>query len=90
MSTEHFKPQTREELLAADVAEALGDRAGFPYYLTIARRYPESHIRAVLRQVTEVPAERIRTSRGALFNWLIHHYDADSNNHTGAAPDSRA
>jgi hypothetical protein len=74
MNKIYFHPESREELLAQEVAEALGDVEGFPYYLTVAQKYPESHIRRVLRHVCEVPAHRIRTSRGALFNWLVHHY----------------
>jgi hypothetical protein len=84
-----FKPESREELLALDLAEALDDRDGFPYYLTVAQKYPESHIRRVLRQVREVPAERIRTSRGALFNWLIHRYDPTQPNKSDPEADPR-
>jgi hypothetical protein len=70
----NFYPQSREEYLAQELAERLGDPQGLPLYLKVARRYTESSIRQILGRVMEVPDERIRTSRGALFNWLIHRH----------------
>jgi len=69
-----FQPTSKEEALAEELAERLGDPAGLPYYLTIAQLYPESEIRHVLGMALEVPEERIRTSRGAFFNWLVSHH----------------
>ncbi len=69
-----FKPRTREELLAKDLAKALKDRKGFPLYLSYSKRYPESLLRKVLGEVKEIPDTRIRKSRGALFNHLIQKY----------------
>ncbi len=69
-----FKPKTREELLAKDLAKALKDRKGFPLYLSYARKYPESLLRKVLGEVKEIPDTRIKKSRGALFNHLIQKY----------------
>jgi len=70
----NFHPQTREEYLAQELAERLADFQGLPLYLKVARWYTESSIRQILGRVMEVPDERIRTSRGALFNWLIHRH----------------
>jgi hypothetical protein len=69
-----YDPQTREEYLAQELAERLGDAPGLPLYLIVARRYTETSIRQILGRVLEIPDERIRTSRGALFNWLIQRY----------------
>ncbi len=69
-----FKPKTREELLAKDLAKALKDRKGFPLYLSYSKRYPESLLRKVLGEVKEIPDTRIKKSRGALFNHLIQKY----------------
>ena len=69
-----FHPQKREEYLAQELAERLDDPQGLALYLKVARRYTESSIRQILGRVMEVPDERIRTSRGALFNWLIHRH----------------
>jgi hypothetical protein len=38
--------------------------------------------------VLEVPDERIRTSRGALFNWLIHRHGTQLTP-TDTTPDAR-
>ncbi len=73
-----FKPRTREELLAKDLAKALKDRKGFPLYLSYSKRYPESLLRKVLGEVKEIPDTRIRKSRGALFNHLIQKYAKES------------
>ena len=80
-----FYPQTREEYLAQELAERLGDPDGLPLYLKVVKRYTESTIRHLLGQVLEVPDERIRTSRGALFNWLIQRYGTQHGTHDRAA-----
>ena len=74
MSLHHFHPNTREEALAQELAECLGDPDGLSVYLKIATRYPASMIRQMLDRALAVPQERIRTSRGALFTWLMHHH----------------
>ena len=74
MPNYNYHPQTREEYLAQELAERLSDPQGLPLYLKVARRYTESSIRQILGQVMEVPDERIRACRGALFNWLIHRH----------------
>ncbi len=66
--------KTREELLAYDLAEALHDLPGFPLYLSYARKYPESLLRETVGRVREVPPSKIKTSRGALFNFLIQQH----------------
>lgn len=67
--------QSREELLAADLAIALGDRDNFSLYLKLASNYPEQLLRKVLAEVRKIPAEKIRKSRGALFTYLVKRYD---------------
>lgn len=68
------KPKTREELLALDLAEALHDSKGLPFYLSLTKKYPESLLRQILGEVKEVLPEKIKKSRGALFNYLIQRY----------------
>lgn len=70
--------KTREELLAHDLANALDDLPGFPLYLTLARKYPESILRETLGRVREIPDGEIKTSRGALFNFLIKRHEVQS------------
>ena len=78
MSCHDFQPNTREEALAQELAARLGDPDGLPVYMKIATRYPESVIRQMLGRALAVPQDRIRTSRGALFTWLMHHYGTRS------------
>lgn len=66
--------KTREELLAYDLAKALGDFPGYPLYLTLARKHPESLLRETLGRVKEISGAEIKTSRGALFNFLIQRH----------------
>ena len=66
-----FKPQTKEELLALDLARALDDLPNLACYISLAKKYPEYLIRRTLAIVKNVPAEKIRKSRGALFNFLV-------------------
>lgn len=73
-SPSSFKPQTREELLALDLAQALGDLRNLSLYLSYARQYPESLLRMLLGRVKEVPQEKIRTSRAAFFRHLVRRY----------------
>jgi len=76
-----FKPGTREELLAFDLASALDDLNGLALYISYARRYPESILRRLLGEVKEIPQEKIRKSRAALFNHLVCKYAQTNKNH---------
>ncbi len=70
-----FRPRNRQELLALDLAESLNDLQGLPLYLSYSKKYPESFLRKVLGEVKEIPPEKIKKSKGALFNYLIKKYD---------------
>ncbi len=70
--------KTREELLAYDLAQALDDLPGFIFYLSLARKYPASLLRETLGRVMEIPSDEIKTSRGALFNFLIQKHEIQS------------
>jgi len=69
-----FKPKTREELLALDLARGLNDLQGLSLYLSYAKRYPETVLRKALAEVRRIPAHKIKKSRGALFNHIIQKY----------------
>ena len=76
-----FTPKTREELLAFDLSEALNDHKGLALYISYARRFPESLLRQTLGEVMEIPQERIKKSRAALFNHLISNHDKANKNY---------
>ena len=76
--SKEFRPKTRQELLALDLAQAFGDYEGLALYLSYAKKYPEALLRKVLGEVKEVPTCKIKKSRGALFNYLVQKYAKDS------------
>jgi len=61
----------REKSLALDLAGELDDYKGLPLYISLAKKYPESLLRKILEQVKAIPPEKIKKSRGALFNHLV-------------------
>lgn len=69
-----FKPRTQKELLAMDLAEALNDTKNLRLYFSYCNKYPEQLLRRVLSEVKELPQEKIRKSKGALFNYLVQKY----------------
>jgi DNA-binding transcriptional ArsR family regulator len=73
------RPRTREELLALDLAQALDDPQGLGFYLSYARKYPEPLLRRILGEVKEIPRDRIKKGRGALFNYLVQKYAQEAN-----------
>lgn len=60
--------------LAMDIAAALADQENLALYISYCRKYPIWLLRKVLGEVKEIPAERIKKSRGALFNYLVQKY----------------
>jgi len=74
-----FKPKTREELLAFDLAKGLDDLQGLPLYLSYSKKYPEGLLRKILSEIQKIPAEKIKKSRGALFNYLVQKHGKESN-----------
>ena len=73
-SFKEFKPKTREELLALDMAQTVNDHKSLPLYLHYARLLPENVIRELLSWIKRVPRKNIRRSRAALFNCVIKKY----------------
>jgi biotin operon repressor len=69
-----FKPKTREELLALDIARELNDLQSLPLYLSYSKKYPESLLRMLLGEVMELPLKKIKKGRAAPFNYLVKKY----------------
>lgn len=75
-----LRPKNREELLGLDLAGALNDYKNLPLYLSYARKYPEFLLRKVLGEVKEIPSEKVKKGRGALFTHLIKRYAQKTSN----------
>jgi hypothetical protein len=71
---EKWRPRSREEELALELALTLQDREGLPFYIHCAKEYPEPFLRRVLATVMDIPEKKIKKSRGALFNFLVQGY----------------
>jgi len=70
---------TKKELLARDLAAGLNDEANLRFYLSVCRKYPEEFLRKTYGQVKEIPLNKIKKSRGALFNYLIQKHEKNNN-----------
>jgi hypothetical protein len=69
-----FRPRDDKDRLALDMARSLNDLQGLPLYLSYSRKYPQSLLIEVFEKVKEMPDQKIKKSRGALFNHLIQRY----------------
>jgi|Deesub1362A_J573_1020465.scaffolds.fasta_scaffold02205_2 DNA-binding MarR family transcriptional regulator len=78
-SKKRFEPNTREELLARDIAQALEDEKNLPLYLSYAKKYPETFLRGTLADVMEKPSEKLKKGRAALFNYLVQKHAKEKN-----------
>jgi len=79
-SNKGFNPLTREECIAHDLADSLNDHENIAQYLSYTQRFSESFLRGILGNVMEIPDEKIRKSRAALFNHIINNHDRDNEN----------
>lgn len=79
ISFNKFNPKTKEELLAVDLAQALNDEKGLALYISYTKKYPEHLLREVLGEVKEIPLNKIKKNKGALFNHLIQKYVQETN-----------
>jgi len=70
-----LKPVIGNEPLAMEIAQSLGDQSNLHLYLFYCRKYPESLLRGVLHEVLEVPHEKIKKNRAALFIHRIKSYE---------------
>lgn len=78
---EGLKPAITNEVFAVELAEALNDHKNLACYISCCRKYPESLLRGVIREVLETPASKIRKSRAALFIHLIKTYANKPSDH---------
>lgn len=61
--------------LAHEIASALEEPDNQSYFEELCRRYPDHIIQKSLEDAREVPMEKIKKSRGALFAYLVKKYD---------------
>ncbi|MEX1138911.1 MAG: helix-turn-helix domain-containing protein [Bacteroidota bacterium] len=78
-----FKPTTKEEVLACDLANELNEPGELQLYLSLARTYSEPFLRETLAKVNQTPRHRIKKSRAALFTYLVHRYGKGTSENLG-------
>ena len=66
--------QSKSMELAMDIAAALADQENIALYISYCQKYPMSLLKRVVGEVREIPPEKIKKSRGALFNYLVQKY----------------
>lgn len=66
---------SKEERLAEELADTLGDQESLPFYRELVQKYSESFLRAKLKKVMSIPPDQIRKTRGALFTYLITQHE---------------
>ena len=67
--------KTKEEKLAEELADTLGDQESLPFYRDIVLKYSETFLRSKLQKVMSIPPANIRKTRGALFTYLIQQHE---------------
>lgn len=72
-----FSPRSRVDSLALEIAVALKDEARLPLYRMYCQRYEETIIRRALATAQEVPDDKIKKSRPALFIFLMKRYASE-------------
>ncbi|MSS72467.1 MAG: hypothetical protein EXS64_13390 [Candidatus Latescibacteria bacterium] len=75
------------ERLACRIADGLGDMKNLRLYQSYCRRFPAEIILKAYVRAKEPTPDKIRTSRGALFNFLVQLY-AKKKNHNADSGDS--
>lgn len=78
-----------DERLAFQVAEGLDDVKNLRLYKSYCRRYPTEIILTAYVRAREVSPDKIKKSRGALFNFLVQKYGGKNKNKSsdsGSAP----
>ena len=76
-----FKPRNESDLLAIDMATLLHDQKNLVLYRSYSKKYPAWLLRRVLSEVKQLPPEKIKKSRGALFNYLVQTYAKKNTHH---------
>jgi hypothetical protein len=72
--------QSNLDELAQAIARGLGEEESLPIFRALIRRYPEEIIRRAYEETLEIPPERVRKSKGAIFNFLLKKYARQGNN----------
>lgn len=66
--------QSKQELPACSIAQALGDTDNLQKYRTYCRKYPRAVIRRAFQTSQTIPQAQLKKSRAATFFYFAKHY----------------
>ena len=69
-----FIPKTKQDRLAWTIAQGLGEEDYVAIFPSLVLHYPEQVIQRAYEEALAIPVEKVRKSRGAIFNYLVKKY----------------
>lgn len=69
-----FIPKSAADALALQIAQSFGDERRLPLYRKVCGAYDRSLVYRAYREALEIPAERVKKSRRAIFLYILHDY----------------
>ena len=66
---------SQKRMSPESIAEVFGDNDNLAFYAHAFRTYPKRIIKKAYLQTLQTPSEKIKRSRGALFNYLLKKYN---------------
>lgn len=73
--------QLQADALAYQIASRLEDLRALPLYKSYVERYPAYFLKETLEKVMSMDRNKIRSSRAALYVYLVQQYDPNLHRH---------
>ena len=70
-----FIPKNAADALALEIARSFGDETHLSLYRQVCATHNRSLVYRAYREALDMPAERVRKSRRAIFFFIVHQYD---------------
>jgi hypothetical protein len=67
-------PQSTEAAIAMEICQAFKDEKNLPLYISYVRKYERRIIQQAFKEALKLPSNKIKKTRGALFNYLVKYY----------------
>lgn len=72
--------QDGEDSLAIEICHTFKDQSNLPLYLSYVRKYPAEIIQKAFKEALKLPSNKVKKTRGALFNYLVQYYAGKQHN----------
>ena len=70
-----FVPKSAADALALQIAQSFDDEERLPLYQRACATHNQSLVYRAYREALQVPAEKVRKSRRAIFFFILHTYE---------------